>query len=46
MEACPSDQLVSDDHLQESWYKHGANVMINITEKAMDRLLVDPLLGG
>jgi len=46
MEACPSEQLVSDNRLQESWYRHGADVMINITEEAMERLLVDPLLGG
>jgi len=44
MEACPSDQLVSDNDLHESWHKHGDDVMINITVEAMQRLLVDPLV--
>jgi len=46
MEACPQRHLLSDSRSQESWYAHGANVMINITEEAMERMLVDPLLMG
>jgi len=46
MEACPQRHLLSGDKLRDGWYAHGANVMINITEEAMERLMVDPLLMG
>lgn len=40
MESCPPDQAISDDILQEGWYKNGADVMINITTEAMEHLFI------